>query len=429
MRDRARRRWLALVVAACGCGGSGSSGNGDAGFSITLGPVETFATHAQLAELGFTWGPSDGTMGAVVDGGSYTFFGSAQSSSTCAGSPTVQGAFRITGSLEQLGGLPPQGCKALFTRGAAPSGWVFDRDYAGGGAVVPFRSGTTSGLLISYHGEVHWTNPTGNGLCNSVPCFYGGIGLAVSLDDGVTFHSVGQIIQSYQPLSVYQGGGRNAGIGYGAMVVADAAGNPLGAPPAAPSSAYLYVFYADIDPGGPGACANAGCVAVARARFDEVVAAVMPPSDPATVAALFRKFDSTASDPWSQPATSGDPTENTASGHFTPLFDDRNSALPSVIWDSVMNSYLMATQVYQAGPPPAVIVIRSSTDLLHWSAPLATYSPPSGHQLYYPSFIGEGGDPLVGGAAPRLFFSTFVTFPNWSQSELDSLPVQIAASK
>ena len=416
-----------LLACALGCGSSGPPGSPDGGFTLTLGSTEAFATHSQFAALGFLWGPPDGTMGAIVDGGTYTFFGSAKGSSACSASPNIQGAFRVDGSLDHLTGLPQQGCHALFDAGAAPAGWVFDQNYAGGGPVVPFVSGTMHGLLMTYHGEIHWTNPTGNGLCFNVPCFYGGIGLAVSLDDGATFHSVGQIIQAYQPLSAYKGGGRNAGIGYGAMVVADASGHPLTAPPPSPSSAYLYLFYEDLDPNGPGACANATCVTVARARFDDVVAAAMPPSNPATVAGLFAKYDSTAADVWSQPGTSGDPTENTASGHFTPLFDDRNSALPTLLWDSVAKAYLLAYQVYQAGPPPAVISIRSSTDLLHWSAPIATLSPPSGHDLFYPSLIGETGDPLVGGAAPHLFFSTFVSFPDWTQSEFDSVLVQISA--
>ncbi|MGO8970773.1 MAG: hypothetical protein ACLQDQ_14535 [Myxococcaceae bacterium] len=415
-----------LLACALGCGSSGVPGGPDGGFTLTLGSTETFATHSQFAALGFLWGPPDGTMGAIVDAGTYTFFGSAKGSSACSASPKLQGAFRVVGSLEQLTGLPHQGCQALFDAGAAPAGWVFDQDYAGGGPVVPFVSGTTHGFLMTYHGEIHWTNPTGNGLCSNVPCFYGGIGLAVSLDQGASFHSVGQIIQAYQPLSAYNGGGRNAAIGYGAMVVADAAGHPLAAPLPNPSSAYLYVFYEDSDPNGLNACANTTCVTVARAPFDNVVEAAMPPSSPATVAGLFAKYDSTAANVWSQPGTSGDPTENTASGHFTPLFDDQNSVLPTVLWDGVAQAYLLVAQVYQAGPPPAVFSVRSSTDLLHWSAPLGTFAPPSGHVLFYPSLIGETGDPLVGAGAPRLFFSTFVTFPDWTQSELDSLPVQIS---
>jgi len=127
------------------------------GFSIALGSVSTFATHSQFAANGSAWGPPDGMMGAIATGAAtYNFFGSAGSSAACAGSPSVQGAFRFTGSLAQLAGLPATQCKALFTKGAAPTGWVFDKDYAGAGSVVPFQSGSTKGLLMAYHGEVHW---------------------------------------------------------------------------------------------------------------------------------------------------------------------------------------------------------------------------------------------------------------------------------
>ncbi len=429
LNTRRLPRLALLLLIACGGGKSSSvAPDAGAGFTITLGPVSTFATRAQLEANGFTWGPSDGTMGAVVVGGSYTFFGSAHGSAACTGSPNAQGTFRFTGTLDQLTGLPASQCKALFTLGAAPSGWVFDRDYAGGGSVVPFQNGSTSGLLMAYHGEVHWRNPTApDGLCNSVPCFYGGIGLAVSLDGGASFRSVGQIVQAYQPLSAYEGGSRNVGIGYGSLVLADASGNWVAAPPANPASTYLYLFYEDYDPNGPAACANGACVTVARARFDQVLAAVVPASsNPGTVAALFHKYDSTASDPWSPRAASGDPTENTASGHFTPLFDDANSFLPSVIWDTVADAYLMVHQRYVGGPQPTAFIVRSSTDLLHWSSPLATYAPPAGREPFYPTLVGDSGEPLVGGAAPRLFFSTFDTFPDWPHSELDHLAVQVS---
>ncbi|HTP49519.1 MAG TPA: hypothetical protein VMK42_02385 [Anaeromyxobacteraceae bacterium] len=410
--------------------------------SVTLGSPTPFATHAQFAASGFQWGPPDGALGAVASGGgNYTFFGSAMGAATasasgpaCSGSAGLQGAFAFEGSLEKFSGLTGAGCKALFTKGAAPSGWVFDKDYAGGGSVMPFAAGATGGLLMTYHGEVHWKNPgTANGLCNSVPCFYGGIGLAVSLDGGAVFKSVGQIIQPYQPLSVYQGSSQNVGVGYGSMVLADSSGNWLAAPAANPSSTYLYVFYEDYLPtGAGGTCANAACVTVARARLDQVLAAVVPlaSSSPTTVAALFRKYDATASDPWSEPATSGDPTENTASGSFTPLFPDGNSFLPSVIWDSALKAYLLVHQRAVGGAQPTNFIVRSSTDLLHWSSPLATYAPPPGSEPFYPTLVGEGGDPLVGGSAPRLFFDTFPSnFPNWETSELDSLPVQVSAGK
>jgi len=443
MPPRAAFRWMALAAAATACGGGGSSGGGGT-ISVALGSASTFATHKDdFAPAGFTWGPPDGTLGAVANGdGTYTFFGAALGAASasaagpaCGGSPGIQGAYRFAGTLDHYTGLPAGGCKALLEKGGAPSGWVFDKDYAGGGSVLPFKDGATSVLLMTYHGEVHWKNPTGtppNYFCNGVPCFYGGIGLAVSVDGGATFKSVGQIVQPYQPLSFYEGNSENVGVGYGSMVLADAAGNPVATPPVPPSSAYLYVFYEDyLKPGAGSPCANTACVAVARARWDDVVLAVLPlsASSPTTVAGLFRKYGGASG--WTQPATSGDPTLETASGAFAPLFPDTNSFLPSVIWDTVANAYLMVHQRYvgQAQPTqPTAFVIRSSTDLVHWSDPLATFSPAAGHEPFYPTLVGETGNPLVGAGSPRLFFSTFPSsFPSWSTSELDTLPVQVTA--
>jgi hypothetical protein len=416
----------ASVLVACGGCRSAPpaiADSGVSGFTLTLGTPTLFATHAELVANGFTWGPSDGTMGAASMGGdNYDFFGAARGSATCTDSPSTQGAFRFTGTLDHLTGLPAGQCKALFTNGSAPTGWVFDKDYAGGGSVVPFKRGATTGLLMTYHGEVHWKGPASNGLCGAgVPCFYGGIGMAVSLDDGATFKSVGQIIQAYPPLSDYQGGSVNLGMGYGSIVVADANGKWIAAPPADLGNTYLYVFFEDYDKNGPGPCGKGACVTVARARFDQVLDAVVPlaSSNPTTVAGLFHKYDATAGDPWSSPATSGDPTENTASGHFTPLFSDETDYLPSVIWDNLASAYLMVHHQYVGGAQPTNFQFRSSTDLLHWSVPIATFAPPAGKQPFYPTLVGETGDPLVGGAAPRVYFSTFDLFPDWSNSELD----------
>ncbi len=407
-----------------------ASVDADAGptFTITLGATTTFATHADFVANGFTWGPVDGTMGAAATGGgNYELSGAARSSTTCALSPSTQGAFRFTGTLDKLGGVPAAQCKVLFPKGSAPVPWVFDKDYAGGGSVIPFKSGTTNGFLMTYHGEVHWT--IDSGLCGAgVPCFYGGIGMAVSTDGGLNFASVGQILQAYPPLSAFEGGTVNMGMGYGSFVLADANGNWIAAPPADPTTAYLYDFYEDYDSSGPGPCSKGACVAVARARFDEILAAVFPVanSNPATVAGLFHKYDATATAPWSSPGTSGDPTENTASGHFTPLFSDTTAYLPSVLWDDVAQEYVMVHQHNVGGAQPIEFVFRSSTDLIHWSAPMATFNPPAGKQPFYPTLIGETGNPHVGGAAPRVYFSTFpMDFPNWPSSELDWLPLQI----
>jgi hypothetical protein len=179
-----------------------------------IGAPVTFATHAQLQSYGYLFGPSDGTFGAIPAGnGNYTFYGPAGTTSACARSPnTKNGEFTFTGSLDRVTG---SSCQRLFGRGDGPAGWVFDRDYAGGGQVVLFASGGRRGWLMTVHSEYQWSNPaTADHLCSNVHCFYGSIGLAVSTDDGKTFKVTGQILQPSQPLSVFTGGGRNVSAGY-----------------------------------------------------------------------------------------------------------------------------------------------------------------------------------------------------------------------
>ena len=120
------------------------------------------------------------------------------------------------------------GYTKLFGPGDGPTGWVFDPDYAGGGQVVRFADNEKSGWLIPFHGEVWWKNPsTSDHKCNNVSCFYSSIGLAVSTDNGKTFKIVGQILQPSEPMSAFEGGGKNMMVGYGSLIVADANGKHL----------------------------------------------------------------------------------------------------------------------------------------------------------------------------------------------------------
>jgi hypothetical protein len=382
-----------------------------------FGAPVTFATHAQLAGYGFSFGPADGQFGALTaDGTNYTFYGAAGSTATCRGTPnTKNGAFTFTGTLDQVTG---SSCTRLFGRGDGPAGWVFDRDYTGGGQVVPFAAGGQSGWLMPFHAEFQWSNPaTADHTCNGVPCFYSSLGLAVSTD-GATFQVVGQILQPSQPLSVFLGGGANMSVGDGSLVVADANGQHLDNPPADPSSAYFYLFYGDLLPGSPGACAQFNCVGVARAPYADVVAAALSGS-PDQVATVFHKYDGASPDPWTQPATSDTPDESGAAGAYAPLWTDVPGGVPSVIYDRSLNVYL-AAYLTSAG-----IKVRASSDLIHWSAPIATYSEP-GRSLYYPTLLGETGDPTIGGPAPRLYFTSFLAFPAYVTSEFESVPLTLS---
>jgi hypothetical protein len=246
--------------------------------------------------------------------------------------------------------------------------------------------------------------------------------LAISTDDGKTFKVVGQILQPSQPLSVFTGGGTNMSIGDGSLAVADANGRHLDNPPADPSSAYFYLFYGDRLPGLPGACAKGGCVGVARAPYAGVVAAALS-GDPDQVATVFHKYDGASPDPWTEPATSDTPDESGRAGTYAPLWTDEGGGVPAVIYDRNFNVYLVA---YLAGVNQAQgIKVRASSDLLHWSGPIAAYSEP-GRALYYPTLMGETGDPTIGGPAPRVYFTSFVAFPAYGTSVFESVPLMLS---
>lgn len=391
--------------------------------SATVSAPATFATHAQLSGFGFQWGPSDGHFGAIPStGGKYTFYATAGSSAKCAATPAnAEGVYTFTGTLDGLTGSP---CKRLFGPGDGPAGWVFDRNYAGGGQVVPFSSGGKSGYLMSFHGEYQWlTQGTSDHLCNKVPCFYSGLGLAVSLDGGKTFQVAGQIFQPVQPLSGFAGGTRNYGPGYGSMVVADANGKHVDNPPPDGTSAYIYLFFADWAPGLPGICNYGNCMGVARAKYSDVVAAATS-GNADQVAGVFKKYDGASPDPWTQPATGNAADLSGHSGSFAPLWSDQIGG-DCVIYDQTLNAYITVVQ----DNANSAVWFRASNDLLHWSEPFAMYTQP-GRELWYPMLVGEAGDPDIGGPALRLYYSNFPAqqFPDWGLATFESVTLSFSAT-
>ncbi len=384
------------------------------------GSPVTFATHNELVGYGFSFGPSDGQFGAIPAGGvSYTFYGTAGSTRSCAGTPNVKGAFTFAGTLDHVTGS--NGCRRLFGHGDGPAGWVFDADYAGGGQVVRFEGGGKKGWLMPFHGEVWWQNPsTSDHKCNNVNCFYSSLGLAVSTDDGKTFKVVGQILQPSQPMSVFTGGGKNMPVGYGSLIVADTNGKHLDNPPADPSGAYFYLFYTDLLPGLPGACGTGICMGVARAPYADVAAAALS-SDPHKVAKVFHKYDGASPNPWTQPATSDTPDLSGTAGKYAAVWTDEPGGA-EVIYDSSFDVYLA---VYQSS---AGIKLRASSDLIHWSGPIGAPYHETGRTLYYPTLLGETGDPTIAGSAPRVYFSSFPTgsFPDYTTSIFESVQLTLS---
>jgi hypothetical protein len=295
--------------------------------------------------------------------------------------------------------------------------------------VVPFAAAGRRGWFLLFHAEYQWSNPrTPNHWClvgagpSSVPCFYSSIGLAVSTDSGRTFRIAGEIYQPFEPLSAYLGGGKNGGPGYGSLIVADADGRPLSNPPPDPGQAYFYLFARDFQPGLSGICGMIPCLGVARARYDAVVSAALA-SDPHALATLFRKYDGAAPDPWTQPATSNTLDQMQPSGRYAPVVAS-GAGGDSVIYDQAFGVYLMVAQTLQG------FVVLSSSDLLLWSAPGPTYHE-DGRSLWYPTIVGETGDPAIAGAEPRIYFSSFPEgkFPHWPTAVFKSVPLRLTGSR
>ena len=209
-------------------------------------------------------------------------------------------------------------------------------------------------------------------------------------------------------------------VGYGSLIVADANGKHLDNPPADPSSTYFYLFYKDILPGLPGACATGACTGVARALYTDVITAALS-GDPHQVATVFRKYDGSSPDPWTQPATSDTPDLSGSAGKYAPLWTDEPGT-DNIIYDSSFDVYLA---VYQTG---AGLKVRASNDLIHWSEAIGTPYGEQGRTLYYPTLMGETGDPTIGGASPRVYISSFPTgsFPDYKTAVFESVPLLLS---
>jgi hypothetical protein len=402
--------------------------NGAPSFSIQLGPETLILDLADREALGFAFGPPDGFLGVQRHGGSYTFFVPGRSGTNCS-TPNLQGTYRLGGTLTQFTGA--DGCAVSLRDGAEgnvdPNGYSFDRDYSGGGPVTNVSLDGRPAILMVYHGEWH-----PGGLCNSVPWFYGSLGMAVSTDGGASFQSLGEIVQPYPTRAEGLGTTtdcHNVHVGYGTLVLADAAGNPLPrAERANPNRGYYYVFYTDSDPTitTPPCGGGAYCIAVARARRADVLQAVLT-GDTTAFPSLFRKYYCASPDGpcgFSEPATGQDRDNAVNSGHYTPLFAQAGGQ-PSVIYDRTIKQFLMA---YQSS---FRLYLQASPNLLQWpGTPLPNGTiDASPNLLGYPTLVGEGRNPDIGGAAPYLFYlNTVTSFPNWRSPTANYVSRQIQIS-
>jgi hypothetical protein len=392
-----------LALTSCG-GGAGGDGSGSGSAAPTLGALGTenvLLTSGQMQAMGFSYGPVDGTLGAIVTAGTYTLFGSANKTAGA-----VQGAFAFAGSPTSITGsnLVP-----LLTDGADPNGYDFDKSYTGGGPVIPLYSGTTQvGYLMSYHGEFSCRAANGCSNANAAggaPNFYSSLGLAFSTS-GAAFSKLGEVIQPYPTRQSVFAGNANLEVGGGAMMVADGNGNfiPNFASLADKSAAYLYIFFSDEDASNAQAPCSQGihCVGVARAAYNSVVTAAVG-GDHAQFPALFRKYYQGS---FGEAATSLGNDQSSNSGHYTAVIADSAPLYPSVVYVT-KTGWFLAT--YSTGNDR--INFQTGADLLHWSGNIAAMQiSQSGWTLLEPSLLGESSDPMTSNGSPYVYY---VKANNW----------------
>ena len=403
---------LALFLGACNNGNTlPSTPAGSGTFTLQLQPPSPVLPVAQRTALGFKDGPPDGTLGVLLNNGTYSFYGAALSSPTCSGTPGVQGTYRLGGSLTAI--TAPYGCKALLQPGGDPNGYTFDVNYAGGGPVLAVTGPSGQpGVLHIYHGEFH------GGICPMGPCTYASLGMALSQDGGATFQKLGEIVQPYASRNTQINAGAYTQVGGGTLVLADANGNHIAQINTAnPSSVYLYVFYYDADSSAASPCNIGQCLAVARAPLSAVLTAGFA-GNTAAFPTLFTKF---YNNEWTQPATSGDPNAAANAGHYTPVVV-ATGAFPSVIYDNATQQYLLA----YAAANHTSITMRHGSSLLSWSEPIAAGVLTDGsNALLYPTLVGEGSDPTTSSGEPWLFYLDATTWPDWPAATIMNRRVQL----
>ena len=404
---------LLAFMAACGGGATTPPvPTAPATFTLQLQPPSPVLTFAQRTSLAFKDGPPDGTLGVLLNNGTYSFYGAALSSTSCSGTPGVEGTYRLGGSLTAI--TAPYGCTALIQPGGDPNGYTFDVNYAGGGPVLAVTSSTgQAGVLHVYHGEFH------GGVCTNGPCTYASLGMALSKDGGATFQKLGEIVQPYATRSTQINAGTYTQVGGGTLVLADANGNHIANVNAAdPSTVYLYVFYYDADPSAAAPCNTGQCLAVARAQLSAVLTAAFA-GNTAAFPTLFTKYYNNG---WTQAGTSGDPNAAANSGHYTPVIA-ATGAFPSVVYDSATQQYLIA----YAAANHTSITMQHGSNLLSWSGPISTGTITDGpNSLLYPTLVGEGSDPTTSSGEPWLFYLDATTWPDWPAATIMNRRVQVS---
>jgi hypothetical protein len=299
-------------------------------------------------QVGFAW--PDSEFGVFKTDAGYTFF--ASDGAHHDGNNKYGSVTRTFGTLDNpLGTAPPIDVIVHPNRDASVNPNYSSYTYLGGGRIyrVPEGKPGAGSLLDVYHAEI-----------NTDTSFYSLLGLAVSLDDGLRWTDLGEIIRVNQPYE------------------SDLAGFDIGSPRLvdSPDGQYFYVYFPDWIANGTTQPTTATIVSVARARVASVVEAAVGEHPHA---AAFEKYYEGA---WTQPGIGGLSTDlNPDAGY---------AGSANVTYDRALDRYVMITDDTQH------IAYAESEDGLGWTLPVLLFQDENSQtSADYAVPIGMAGDPNI----------------------------------
>jgi hypothetical protein len=340
---------------------------------------------------GFAW--PDTPVGAIKTPGGYAFFGSDGGSHARQfwqghwyGNGKYGSITRTFGTLDSpLGSGPPTDVTIDPNPDPSVNPYYQSYDYMGGGPVYQVPPGMfgAGNLLVVYHAEI----PT-----VETQSFYSVFGLAASLDQGMSWTDLGEIIRVNQ---AYRTDLDGFDIGDAPLVLS-------------PDGQYFYIYFEDWLANGTTHWGNTLTLAsVARAPVASVLAAAFG-SQPH--AASFQKY---YGGDWNlQPGIGGYSTDlNPMAGYSGEL---------QVAYNAAIGRYQM---IVGEG---VVVAYAESPDGIHWTLPslLYDFTNSPGQPTTYVAPIGSGDDPGILG---RQFYIYYTRYPQdgagWDGASLDRFTI------
>ncbi len=338
---------------------------------------------------GFAW--PDTPLGVLKsDDGSYVFFGSDGGSHSRQfwhgrwyGNNKYGSVTRTIGTLDNpLGSAPPVDVTIDPNPDPAVNPYYSSYDYMGGGPVyrVPQGLPGAGNLLLVYHAEIN---------TYTTQSFYSVLGLATSVNGGLSWTDLGEIVRINQ--------------GYRA----DLDGYDIGNPPLVVAGGYFYIYFRDWLANGTTHWGNTITLAsVARAPVKDLLAAAFG-NKPHTVP--FQKYYAYAGsgiNPWT--------IEQGLGGYSTDLNPNAlYGGELQVAYNSAINRFSMIID------ESTVFAYAESADGLTWTLPVQFFQTQTST---YVMPVGMGDDPRILGEQFYVFY-TLTSPQGWTGNTVNRLTV------